>query len=222
MDLVFTASKKMDEEPFTTDEVIAEFSGNSRESITRLIRRHKNRLEAFGKLGFEIRPSKSGQKMKIYRLNREQATLLITFLDNSAPVVEFKTELVRQFYAMEKELTERKIARSTGKETRHDLTDAIKFKELSPHYYKIYSDLVYKSSIGFTAKQLREARGVEGKSSPLDYLTAKELSAVNKRGQQIATLILLDMEYSEIKQRVKRLNIIYQTTLKTPAKSLQD
>ncbi|HGF8005529.1 hypothetical protein NE248_08105 [Enterococcus durans] len=53
-DLVFLQSDNLNNDPFTTDEVIAEYSGNSRESVTRLIRKYQGDLEEFGTLGFEI------------------------------------------------------------------------------------------------------------------------------------------------------------------------
>ncbi|MEO1782741.1 Rha family transcriptional regulator [Enterococcus diestrammenae] len=217
--LVFTESLNIDSVPFTTSDIIAEFSGNSRESIMRLIRKYVKDLQEFGKVGFEIRAMPSGQKAKIYHLNKEQATLLITYLDNTAPVRKFKRELVRQFFAMESELYARRAERQAGKSVHHSLTDAIKESGLSPHFYKHFTDLAYKSALGYTAKQLRAARGVGKSKSPLDFLSADELMAVNEREQQIAMLITLDMEYSTIKELVNRKGIIYQTTLQMPAKS---
>lgn len=89
-ELVFIESEDLNCEPFTTDEVIAEFSGNNRDSVTRLIRNYQDDLKEFGKLGFEIRPMPSGQKAKVFHLNQQQATLLITYLDNTEPVRLFK------------------------------------------------------------------------------------------------------------------------------------
>lgn len=155
--LVFMESENMNDEPFTTDELIAEYSGNNRSSITRPIRSYKEDLKEFGTLGFEIRPI-AKTKMKIYHLNREQATLLITYLDNTDQVREFKKELVRQFYNMEHELFARRMEREKGKKTRLSLTDAIKLHGFSSHFYKHFTDLVYKKALGFNAKQLREAR----------------------------------------------------------------
>lgn len=108
--------------------------------------------------------------------------------------------------------------RQAGKEIRHSMTDAIKEKGLSTHFYRHYTELAYKSALGFTAKQLREARGIQDKSSALDYLTTEELSAVNEREQQIAMLIRLSVEYQTIKELVSSQGIIYQTTLKMPEK----
>lgn len=219
MDLVFKQSENLNEMPYTTDEVIAKYSGNNRESVTRLIRRHKKILESFGTLGFEIRPI-GKTRMKIYHLNEQQATLLITFLDNTTQVVEFKTVLVKQFYEMKAELIRRGVYRETGKEIRHDLTDAIKEKQLSSHYYILFTNLAYKTALGFTAKQLRQARGVKDKATPLDFLTGDELEAVNKISQQIATLILFDVPYKVIAERLSNRGVIYQTTLKLPEKML--
>ena len=89
--------------------------------------------------------------MKIYHLNEEQATLLITYLDNTEPVREFKKELVHQFFAMKQEQFSRQMLRGFGKPIRKSLTDAIKEAGLSHHFYKHYTNLCYKSAIGFNA-----------------------------------------------------------------------
>ncbi|MGI8170389.1 Rha family transcriptional regulator [Enterococcus lactis] len=215
-DLVFLQSENLNNDPFTTDEVIAEYSGNSRESVTRLIRKYQGDLEEFGTLGFEIRPMPSGQKAKVFHLNREQATLLITYLDNTEPVRQFKKDLVHQFYAMESELNARRLERAKGKRIRCAMTDAIKQMGFSPHYYKHFTDLVYKKAIGFNAKQLREAREVEQKATPLDFLTTKEQAAVNQIEELVSSLIQLGRSYEEIKDILNVGIVLYQTTLKMP------
>lgn len=50
--LVFKESENMFEDPFTTDEVIAEYSGNILKSVKNLIRQYKNDLDEFGVLRF--------------------------------------------------------------------------------------------------------------------------------------------------------------------------
>lgn len=106
-DLVFLEPNRIGSIPFTTSDVIAEKTENSYRSIQRTIERQLTRLEAFGRVRFEITPlqTKGGvQKHKVYLLNEEQATLLMTFLKNNDIVADFKVELVRQFYAMRKRL----------------------------------------------------------------------------------------------------------------------
>lgn len=51
-----------DDEPFTTDEIIASCAQVRSSTVTRLIRNHQKYLEAFGKVGFEIRANPSLRK----------------------------------------------------------------------------------------------------------------------------------------------------------------
>lgn len=94
---------------------------------------------------------------KIYHLNEEQATLLLTYLKNTPQVRAFKKELVRQFYAMRRELMERQDRRLELKPIRRELTDVIQEVDDGPWSYKKYTDLAYKSSIGKNSAQLRKS-----------------------------------------------------------------
>ena len=116
---------------FTDSLVIAEGTDNKHESVQRSIRNYEKEISSLGKLGFEIRPMKSGQEMKIYLLNEPQATFLITLLKNTEIVVNFKLELVKQFYKMRQFILERQTTqwietRKQGKLTRKSETDVIK------------------------------------------------------------------------------------------------
>ena len=116
---------------FTDSLVIAEGTDNKHESVQRRIRDYEKEISSLGKLGFEILPMKSGQEMKIYLLNEPQATFLITLLKNTEIVVNFKLELVKQFYKMRQFILERQTTqwietRKQGKLTRKSETDVIK------------------------------------------------------------------------------------------------
>lgn len=115
---------------FTDSMVIANGTNNQHESVQRRIRDYNKELSVFGEVGFEIRPMESGQEMKIYLLNEQQATFLITLLKNTEKVVKFKLELVRQFYAMRQFIFERQTegwiqTREQGKITRKAETDML-------------------------------------------------------------------------------------------------
>lgn len=84
------AFMEYDKVPYTLSNIIAEGVGIKHSSITRTIRKHEKDFEEFGKLGFKIRPSDSGQGEKIYKLNEDQAILLITYLKNTDIVRAFK------------------------------------------------------------------------------------------------------------------------------------
>ncbi|ECP7027834.1 phage regulatory protein [Campylobacter jejuni] len=72
-------------------------------SIQRLIRNYKHDLECFGKLGFELQKIAKTNK-KIYYLNEQQATLLLTYMKNSETVRSAKKILVSAFYQMKEKL----------------------------------------------------------------------------------------------------------------------
>ena len=202
------------EEPFTTSEVIAECAGVKRDTVQKLIQRHEKDLREFGKVGFEIRPlsgSKTGQTVKAYHLNEQQATLLLTFLRNTPVVIEFKKELVRQFFAMRKELMNIKAIKAERKPLRTSMTDAIKALPDSPHKqfkYSQYTDLAYTAALGRTARQLRKERGADKGATASDYMNADELAAVASMENRISVLLDVGMSYQQIKNsllRVKRL-----------------
>lgn len=201
--LVFIEPNRIDAVPFTTSDIIAEFTDNSYRSIQRTIEKHEKRLETFGRVRFEITPfeTRGGiQNKKIYHLNEEQATLLIAFLKNTDIVADFKTELVRQFYLMRAELYTRQGYRLQLKPIRREMTDAIQsVPDVSKWAYKQYTDLAYKSTLGKNASQLRKERGASKNDAAIDYMTADEIFAVSKAQNHITTLIELGMDYQQIK-----------------------
>jgi phage regulator Rha-like protein len=221
--IVFTETLNLYDEPYTTAEMIAEYAGVSKHAVNQLVRQYKNDLEEYGILAFEMRKlSGRGRPKKIYQLNEEQATLLITYLDNTPQVRAFKKELVRQFYAMKTELLQRQLVRTTGKSGRREMTDAIKESPVLSDKWYVYSNftkLLYKTALGYDISKLREARGVDKKATPLDFLNKTELDALNKRQNQITTLIDLGMDYQTIKDVLSNQGVIYQTTLKIPEKA---
>lgn len=208
-DLVFIEPAKLDATPFTTSEVIAEFAGVQHHTVTRLIQQHESDFCEFGILRFEIEEIKGrGQPKKNYRLTEEQATLLMTYLKNTEQVRAFKKELVRQFYAMRKELTRRQVNKAKQLPAHHDLTDAIRDSiPDGPHKrwaYRQFTDLAYLDTVGMTAKKLREARGAPKDAKAIDYMTSDELDAVGQIKEQIAVLVKMGMTYAEVKALLNR------------------
>lgn len=192
-----------DDEPFTTDEIIASCAQVRRSTVTRLIRNHQKDLETFGRVGFEIRAlqTKGGiQDVKTYHLNEQQATLLITYLRNTEPVKAFKKALVREFYAMRAEIARFKALRTEGKPQRRGLTDMIRDNPNHSQWdYKLYTDLAYKAAFGKTAAQIKKDRAPGSDRRTLDLLTADELEAYQKQEAAIAGLYAVGIDYETMK-----------------------
>lgn len=149
---------------FTNSKVIAEGTGNQHHAVQQIIQKYEDDISDFGQVAFEMRAVKyqrGTNQEKVYLLNEEQATFVITLLRNSKVVVKFKKELVRQFYAMRKFLIEKQSklwteTRIANKENRLKETDVIKLLEdyakeqgskNSDKLYMVYTKLA-KSVVG--------------------------------------------------------------------------
>ena len=149
------------EDIFTDSMVIAEGTNNKHRSVQRIIDTHISSLEKFGRVRFQITPmqTKGGiQEFKLYQLNEQQATFLITLLRNTEKVIDFKIRLVQEFFKMRQALMQRQTkswveSRHQSKLTRQCETDVLKdlvgYAELqgSTHadkYYIVYSKLANK------------------------------------------------------------------------------
>ena len=203
-DLVFLAPNT--QEPFTTSDVIAEHAGVRHHAVQQMIQKHESDFRTFGVIAFQMRKppsgSKGGRPETIYHLNEQQATLLMTYLKNTAQVRAFKKELVRQFYAMRFELYKVQAAKMERRPVRASMTDAIKALPDSPHKamkYGQYTNLAYLLALGKTASQVRRERGAKKRANASDYLTAEEISLVAEIENKIGVLIGIGMNYQEVK-----------------------
>lgn len=205
MNLVYLDGKK---EPYTTSEIIAECAELKHDTVQSLIRNHKDDLEVFGFYGFEIRKlSGRGRPRKIYHLNEQQATLLITYLDNTKPVREFKVALVKAFFEMRDELSKFREQRALEKPTHKTLNEVISKWDNAPkppHGYSIVSNLLLKLSTGKNKKKLIEDRG--GKTG-LDCLTSVELAKYQAYEKAVIPMIELNMEYSVIRDTLSQVQL---------------
>ncbi|MED5878128.1 Rha family transcriptional regulator [Streptococcus anginosus] len=201
MNLVYLDGKK---EPYTTNEIIAECAEIERISVRKLIENHKEDLEVFGILSFEMTKINDGRgrPRKIYHLNEQQATLLITYLDNTKPVREFKKNLVSAFFEMRDELTKIRIERASERPKRLALNEVINRWENAPKMaYSTVYNLLLKGVTGYNKTQLTTKRGGE---TGIDCLNSIELAQYQALEDMAIALINLNFSYQEIKTMVFR------------------
>lgn len=199
MNIVYMDGKK---EPYTTSEIIAECAEVKHRHLKILINKHKERLERFGKVSFKISPSESGQNVRDYILNEQQATLLITFLKNTEQVANFKENLVKAFFEMRDEVAAFRYQRALKKPKRKTLHDSIENWEQAPkHAHSTVTNLLLKGATGINKKQLVAKRG--GKTG-IDSLTSQELIRYQAIEDMAIAMINLGMTYQDIKTMVFR------------------
>ena len=204
---------------FTTSLVIAEGTGNQHKSVVALVKKHMEYFEKFGNIRFSDLKStnlQGGRPTKVYYLNEQQATLLMTFLDNSEIVIEFKLKLVKQFYQMRQILLEKQTTlwqntRLESKINRLKETDEI--KELVAYakengsknadkYYITFSKLANKA-VGLDSNQRNHAT-----TSQLNNLILIEniINHVIKEGLQEKTYYKAIYQYC--KERIEQFKYI--------------
>ncbi|HIF9903667.1 TPA: Rha family transcriptional regulator [Campylobacter coli] len=142
-------------------------------SIQRLIRNYKQDLECFGELGFELQKIAKTNK-KIYYLNEQQATLLLTYMKNSESVRNAKKVLVFAFYQMKEKL------RSLEQEQ-----EKARFKTLSDENLRLNS-LNHHQKIGYKSQLAQQKEKYENKIKALKYDLEhkKELSFKRKLSKE--------------------------------------
>ncbi|EJR6131617.1 phage regulatory protein, partial [Campylobacter coli] len=142
-------------------------------SIQKLIRNYKQDLECFGELGFELQKIAKTNK-KIYFLNEQQATLLLTYMKNSESVRNAKKVLVFAFYQMKEKL------RSLEQEQ-----EKARFKSLSDENQRLNS-LNHHQKIGYKSQLAQQKEKYENKIKALQYdlEKKKELSFKRKLSQK--------------------------------------
>lgn len=199
---------------FTNSKVVAEGTNNQHESVVAIIRKYESDILDFGKIDFsDLKSGKRGQPERMYYLNEEQATFVITLLRNSKVVVKFKKELVRQFYAMRRFLIEKQSklwndTRLASKENRLKETDVIKLLvEYAKEQGSTHSDQLYRV-------YTKLANSIVG--GKRDDMTASELNTLTLVESIIKQTIEIDMSigmhykdiYKDCKARIEQFGEI--------------
>lgn len=158
---------------FTTSLVIAEGTNVKHKNIKELVSKYENDFKDFGKvrvLNATLDTNGGAQKTSYYLLNEQQATFLMTLLRNTKVVIEFKKELVKQFYQMRQILLEKQTAlwqntRIESKANRLKETDEIKAlvayakengSKNADKYYITFSKLA-NNAVGLDSNQRNSA-----------------------------------------------------------------
>ncbi len=181
---------------FTDSMVIAKGTDNQHHSVTRHIREYPADFEEFGEIRFmdlkSINPA-GGRPEKIYLLNEQQATLLMTYLGNSEIVRRFKINLVKEFYRMRQALMERQStdwleSRRKGKLVRRYETDAIQY--LIPYAQEQGSKNAEKLYLTYS-KLVNKSMGIE--SGQRDKLSRRKLITLELLEDMITNTIREEM-----------------------------
>ena len=212
--LVEIIGKRYEERIVTTSRKIAEGFEKRHSDVLRDIE-NLGCSEGFRERNFALSSYKSEQNkmLKEYIVTEDGFTILCMGYGGDR-AMEFKERYIAEFNAMRDELkrihTERQqwqIERDKGVVIRHILTDTIKMKVTdSPHKrfaYPNYTNLIYRTLFGKTAKELENDYGVKPRESVRDYFTGDDLQKVQSMEMLVSSLINCGWGYNEIKEFIK-------------------
>lgn len=218
------------EDVFTDSKIIAENAGVKHHAIQQITSKYISDFEEFGRVRFtfEMRPSKTNQKEKIYLYNEQQATLLLSYLKNTDKVREFKKNLVKQFFKAKKLLEEintpecqqlRLTAKSSTK-TLHETIDNVFIPYAISRGSETYKN---KSEVAYThfEKPINKALGIgKNKRAYLDKKGQTILDMMNNTIMcLIEDLVEKEIDYHEIvntaKNKIKQITDIFNFGLTT-------
>lgn len=157
--------------------------------------------------------NQQNHKQPMYYITRDGFTLLVMGYTGEK-AMKFKEAYIKQFNAMEATLQGKLIEREKGIVVRQAFTKALKESgendRMHNMAYSTYTDLVYRSLFGKTAKQFREENGLAKKDNLRDLFSEEDLRKIQNAEMLVSSLIGYGWGYGEIKEFVmnKSLNRI--------------
>lgn len=215
--LVEIIGKRNEERLVTTSLKVAEKFEKQHKDVLETIRNlmaENSAAKFFNETTYRSR----GKEYPVYEMDRDGFSLLaMGFTGEKA--LKWKLKYIDAFNAMESELkriyTERQqwqIERDKGVVIRHILTDTIKMKVAdSPHKrfaYPNYTNLIYRTLFGKTAKELEQEYNVKPKEFLRDYFTGEDLERVQSMEMLVSSLINCGWGYEQIKRFISENSVM--------------
>lgn len=142
------------------------------------------------------------RKQPMFLVTRDGFTILAMGYTGEK-AMKFKEAYINQFNAMEELLKGKLVEREKGIAVRQSLTKAIQQsnenERMHGHAYSTYTDIVYKSVFGKSARQIREEYGVSKKENLRDLFSVEELEKVQSVEMIVSGLVNCGWGYNEIK-----------------------
>lgn len=151
-----------------------------------------------------------GKTQPCVLMDRDGFTMLVMGFEDPKSI-KFKEAYIKQFNAMEKILLGKLEERAKGIAVRQALTKAIQQSSendrMHGHAYSTYTDVIYKSLFGKTAKQFRNELGITKKDNLRDYFSEEDLRKVQNAEMLVSSLMGYGWGYGEIRNFIMDKNI---------------
>lgn len=181
---------------------VAKFFGKRHDHVIRDIQNldcsDEFRLTNFGEMSYK---DSYGRKQKCYTMTRDGFVYLVMGY-RGKKAAKFKELYIKRFNEMESIIRDLVSARHDFPE----LTEAVKMahEKPMPYHFSNECDMINRLVTGMSAKQFREAHGIEKGNSIRPYMTAEQINLLDKLQKVDVGLILSVPDYEERKQYLER------------------
>lgn len=151
----------------------------------------------------------NGKTNPMYAMTKDGFTIL-TMGYTGEKAMRFKLAYIKQFNAMQKELSGKHIEREKGIAVRQAFTKSMQQsnenERMHGHAYSTYTNCIYKVLFGRNAKQLREDLGIGIKDNLRDYFTVEELKSIQSMECLASGLVDCGWDYDKVKSFIEQTN----------------
>lgn len=165
---------------FTDSTIIAQCAGVEHASVIKLIKNYRDDISEFGRVGFQIVPLATNggvQNIKVYRLNEQQATFVISLMRNTKPVIEFKKELVKQFYEM-KQIIE-KLVKISGYNAKLNKEIKLLYENPKDYYFINENKMINCIVTGMSSQKFKQINNIK-KGTMREHFSYEQLQLLEK------------------------------------------
>lgn len=165
---------------FTDSTIIAEGAEVEHRAVIQLITNHLDDVSEFGRVAFQMIPFETNggiQKMKVCRLNEQQATFVISLMKNTKPVVEFKKELVKQFYEM-KQIIE-KLVKISGYNAKLNKEIKLLYENPKDYYFINENKMINCIVTGMSSQKFKQINNIK-KGTMREHFSYEQLQLLEK------------------------------------------
>ena len=144
-----------------------------------------------------------GKTQPCVLMDRDGFTMLVMGFEDPKSI-KFKEAYIKQFNAMEKILLGKLEERAKGIAVRQALTKAIQQSNendrMHGYAYSTYTDIIYKSLFGKSAKQFRDEFGINKKDNLRDCFSEEDLRKIQNAEMLVSSLMGYGWGYNDIKE----------------------
>lgn len=165
---------------FTDSTIIAQGAEVEHRAVIQLITNHLDDVSEFGRVAFQMIPFETNggiQKMKVCRLNEQQATFVILLMKNTKPVVEFKKELVKQFYEM-KQIIE-KLVKISGYNAKLNKEIKLLYENPKDYYFINENRMINCIVTGMSSQKFKQINNIK-KGTIREHFSYEQLQLLEK------------------------------------------